>query len=1196
MDGISYNKKSILEKYDTEPTADSKNAVTSEGIKQYVDATDGVLNGKIETLNDQIGGRAFFFKGSSTYAALIALPEEDNKVNDTYYVTDSDKMCWYTWNGSAWVQSSMNQAAYAGVIAQLRDTLAKTYDNTATYEVGQFVINPNDNLIYVCKTPINTAESWTAAHWENVEVISDVFADQVIVSDTQPTTATNKIWLHQTTPEGVIVPEMEDIENIVASKYNPSSTYTVGQYCIYNDLMWKCTTAIETSENWEPNHWQQVSAGSEITNVNNALSSEDTFVNDTLSFVNYGYDTPFYLAEDPSGSGWEEKTGIKRDGVIVELNKSTTSQYNIRIKISGSVELAASNAEIDAWATGITLQTDHEYLATVKLLSGTSYESAVDDGLTPQLYVFKAGHHTTQGATVQRVAGLTQRNFTAEEGVAYNLVLSIASSSGYYTNAKFLITLEDLTESQIVNTSMIIDKYDSSKTYSAGDYCIYSDDLYKCTTAITTSEAWNVSHWTKVQIGRELGNLKSAIHDVLAERYEDFPTWAVGRFCIYNDKIYRCVVAITEEEAFNADHWLEVPVCEGVFDNTNSAEWLSQDIKPFTTPEAINWEDVGTSSYPLGWRKGYYRASDGEMVTGSNFYICSTAGVKANDNVIGLYIYAPPKYGVSIVEYNAEGFLVKPYGTYGSTTGRNTEVMRVSTTPGYIYKFNLGRFNNQDSGDHLTEEFISQIRAFWIVDTMKGIEDRFKFLINDEAYVWADMETSAYPTGWRPAYYGSSSGSLNSSYFYLSSVDGIIADDNMMELKAEAPEGYGVRIFEYDALGNYLGYTGGVNPNLSALTRVVNVIATSGHVYKFTIGRFANNDSPDYNTDVFLSNVKLTIKKVRTGIEQKKARTGEYEFFTVDVTRPLAFGGEEQETSTETIECVLRLPINYSRSGAPTRLVLACHGAHGYIDSSSDHWYNANWKTFMDALLSAGYAVFDANVLPLSAGVSPNNVAGYAVGSPLYVNVLKKAYDYITANYNVTKQIFAHGTSMGGVGATAFSHAYPELVLAESSFAGRDFIRYLPAVADGTVEDRFALAYGYNTAADLIADNFSHAEGEFPSLSLIKYVDGAAQIPPDREADFSGWIAYYTAIANLARDDDAGIWIGKRTVPYKAWNSWADNIGATKLEEILAKAYNTGSACPYYTVAYESGTHTEMSYGQINDMIPQLIAWYKRWE
>jgi hypothetical protein len=48
------------------------------------------------------------------------------------------------------------------------------------------------------------------------------------------------------------------------------------------------------------------------------------------------------------------------------------------------------------------------------------------------------------------------------------------------------------------------DAYDDTSTYAVGDLCIYNNTLYKCTTAITTAEAWNASHWTATSIADEI--------------------------------------------------------------------------------------------------------------------------------------------------------------------------------------------------------------------------------------------------------------------------------------------------------------------------------------------------------------------------------------------------------------------------------------------------------------------------------------------------------------------------------------------------------------------------------------------------------------------------------------------------------------------------------------------------------------------
>ena len=69
----------------------------------------------------------------------------------------------------------------------------------------------------------------------------------------------------------------------------------------------------------------------------------------------------------------------------------------------------------------------------------------------------------------------------------------------------------------------IADAYSTSATYVVGDYCIYNSQLYRCTTAITTAEAWTAAHWTEVQLGDEVGDLKSAfdsVYDAVAYKIE----------------------------------------------------------------------------------------------------------------------------------------------------------------------------------------------------------------------------------------------------------------------------------------------------------------------------------------------------------------------------------------------------------------------------------------------------------------------------------------------------------------------------------------------------------------------------------------------------------------------------------------------------------------------------------------------------
>lgn len=77
-------------------------------------------------------------------------------------------------------------AAVATIPADYTDlmvTIAPTYSNTALYNEGSYVWY--DGKLYRCISPITTAESWTASHWQAAVLTTDLSETaHVIVSDT----------------------------------------------------------------------------------------------------------------------------------------------------------------------------------------------------------------------------------------------------------------------------------------------------------------------------------------------------------------------------------------------------------------------------------------------------------------------------------------------------------------------------------------------------------------------------------------------------------------------------------------------------------------------------------------------------------------------------------------------------------------------------------------------------------------------------------------------------------------------------------------------------------------------------------------------------------------------------------------------------------------------------------------------------
>lgn len=60
-----------------------------------------------------------------------------------------------------------------------------------------------------------------------------------------------------------------------------------------------------------------------------------------------------------------------------------------------------------------------------------------------------------------------------------------------------------------------VEVYSTSSTYAVGDKCRRGYNIYKCTTAITTAESWNASHWTALDpFQTQIDNINTSIGNV----------------------------------------------------------------------------------------------------------------------------------------------------------------------------------------------------------------------------------------------------------------------------------------------------------------------------------------------------------------------------------------------------------------------------------------------------------------------------------------------------------------------------------------------------------------------------------------------------------------------------------------------------------------------------------------------------------
>ena len=141
-------------------------------------------------------------------------------------------------------------------------------------------------------------------------------------------------------------------------------------------------------------------------------------------------------------------------------------------------------------------------------------------------------------------------------------------------------------------------------------------------------------------------------------------------------------------------------------------------------------------------------------------------------------------------------------------------------------------------------------------------------------------------------------------------------------------------------------------------------------------------------------------------------------------------GVQDREEIFEDCGCLL-LPECYTDTGAPTRLVISCHGAGGTVTTDDAQ---VLCQVLTRYLLANGYAVMDVNGLPEAYAKKNGIDLRNNVGSPIAVRSYVKAYHYCMEHFNLKPDVFVHGGSMGGISSTNLVLCGCIPVIAHSAF------------------------------------------------------------------------------------------------------------------------------------------------------------------
>jgi len=133
--------------------------------------------------------------------------------------------------------------------------------------------------------------------------------------------------------------------NVIAEEYSSSATYALDSYCIHDNKLYRCTTAISTVESWNPAHWTVVTIGDD-------LSNKVSKTGDTMT-------GPLYFNTPQSGVMYN---GLRISGASVNNGDYGTN----RLYLTSTID--SLNATGEVWVSSdYSYYSNHPHLSSASL-------------------------------------------------------------------------------------------------------------------------------------------------------------------------------------------------------------------------------------------------------------------------------------------------------------------------------------------------------------------------------------------------------------------------------------------------------------------------------------------------------------------------------------------------------------------------------------------------------------------------------------------------------------------------------------------------------------------------------------------------------------------------------------------------------------------------------------------------------------
>lgn len=173
-----------------------------------------------------------------------------------------------------------------------------------------------------------------------------------------------------------------NVANNIANNYSSNASYAIGQYCLYNNNLYKCTTTISTPEAWNASHWVQVTVGEGLYDKVDKINGKELSTNDFTNAYKTKLDGIEDGAEVNVQANWTENDSSKDDYIKNKPENATTSTSGFmsasdKQKLDGIEAGAEVNVQPN-WAENDSSKDDYiKNKPTIDTALSTSSDNAV---------------------------------------------------------------------------------------------------------------------------------------------------------------------------------------------------------------------------------------------------------------------------------------------------------------------------------------------------------------------------------------------------------------------------------------------------------------------------------------------------------------------------------------------------------------------------------------------------------------------------------------------------------------------------------------------------------------------------------------------------------------------------------------------------------------------------------------------------